>query len=97
MLYIVSDTHKVTDCPGKNPVFMKEFAIRFSEDNVSRKNVKILDVYVDQSCMLQTNKDHLCLFVVEANSSSNISELFMPMKVEVRPMIKWRNFPSPSP
>ncbi|MGH9977828.1 MAG: hypothetical protein ACRD8Z_18630 [Nitrososphaeraceae archaeon] len=97
MLYIVSDIHKAADCPGKDPVLMKEFATRFSEDNISSKNVKILDVYVDQSCMLQTNKDHLCLFVVEANSSANLSELFMPMKVEVRPMIKWRNFPSPRP
>lgn len=95
MLYVVSDIHKAVDCPGKDPDLMKEFATRFAVENISKRNVKILDVYVDQSCMLQTNKDHLCLFVVEANSSSGLSELFKPMKVEIRPMIKWRNFPSP--
>jgi hypothetical protein len=97
MLYLVSDAHKADDCPGKDPDLMKEFATKFSEDNISKRNVKIIDVYVDQSCMLQTSKNHLCLFVVEADSSSTLTELFKPMKVEVRPMIKWKNFPSSKP
>jgi hypothetical protein len=33
MLYVISDTHKADDCPGKDPGLMKEFATRFSEDN----------------------------------------------------------------
>jgi len=94
MLYIVSHTHAGLDCPGKDPDQMKELASKFSQDNLSNKSVKLLDVFVDQSCMLQTKKEHLCLFVVDANSSSVLSELFAPMHVEVRPMIRWQNFPS---
>jgi hypothetical protein len=90
----VSHIHAGVDCPGKDPDQMNELATKFSQGNLSNKNVKMLDVFVDQSCMLQTSKDHLCLFVVDANSSSVLSELFAPMQVEVRPMIRWQNFPS---
>jgi hypothetical protein len=56
--------------------------------------VNILDVFVDQSCMLQqTNKDHVCLFVVESESASDLPQLFSPMQIDIRPMIRWRNFP----
>jgi len=96
MLYIVSHNHTAVDCPGKDPDQMNELATKFSQDNLSNKSVKLLDVFVDLSCMLQTQKEHLCLFIVDANSSSVLSELFAPMRVEVRPMIRWQNFPSKS-
>jgi hypothetical protein len=94
MLYIVSHIHAGVDCPGKDPDQMNELATKFSHDNLSNKSVKLLDVFVDQSCMLQSKKEHLCLFVVDADSSSVLLELFEPMHVEVRPMIRWQNFPS---
>lgn len=51
--YVLSHTHKGVDCPGKDPELMKELAAKFSKDNLAKKNVNILDVFVDQSCMLQ--------------------------------------------
>lgn len=94
-LYLLSHTHRGIDCPGKDPEMMKELATKFSKENLAKKNVKILDVFVDQSCMLQqTSKDHLCLFVVESEDGSDLPQLFTPMKIEdVRPMIRWPNFP----
>lgn len=94
LLYIVSHSHEATECPGKDPKFLKEFASRFSPDNLIAKEIKMEDVFIDQSCMIQTNKDHLCLFVIEADSSSILSDLFAPMEVEIKPMIRWQNFPS---
>jgi hypothetical protein len=92
--YVLSHTHKGVDCPGKDPELMKELAAKFSKDNLAKKNVNILDVFVDQSCMLQqTSKDHMCLFVVESESASDLPQLFSPMQIDVRPMIRWRNFP----
>jgi hypothetical protein len=93
-IYVLSHTHKGANCPGKDPELMKELAAKFSNDNLAKKNVNILDVFVDQSCMLQqTNKDHMCLFVVESESASDLPQLFSPMEIDVTPMIRWRNFP----
>jgi hypothetical protein len=94
-MYVLSDIHKGVDCPGKDPEMMKALAIKFSKDNLAKKNVKVLDVFVDQSCTLQqTNKDHMCLYVVEAESASDLPQLFSPMQIrDVRPMIRWPNFP----
>lgn len=94
-MYILSHIHKGIDCPGKDPEMMKELATKFSKENLAKKNIKILDVFVDQSCMLQqTSKDHLCLFVVESESGSELPQLFTPMQIEdIRPMIRWPNFP----
>ena len=94
-MYVLSHNHKGINCPGKNPEMMKELAAKFSKENLAKKNVRILDVFVDQSCMLQqTNKNHVCLFVVESESASDLPRLFSPMQIEdVRPMIRWPNFP----
>lgn len=94
MMYVLYHTHRGADCPGKDPNMMMELASKFSRESLSEKNVKMLDVFVDQSCMLQqTNRDHYCLFVVEAESSSNLEQLFAPMRIDVRPMIRWPSFP----
>lgn len=93
-MYVLSHTHKGVDCPGKDPDLMKELASTISKENLSKKNVKILDVFVDQSCMLQqTNRDHLCLFVVESENAADLPQLFSPMQIDVRPMIRWPTFP----
>jgi hypothetical protein len=93
-MYVLTHIHKGVDCPGKDPELMKQLAVKFSKENLARKNVNMLDVFVDQSCMLQqTNKDHVCLFVVESESASDLPQLFSPMQIDVRPMIRWRNFP----
>jgi hypothetical protein len=94
MMYVLSNTHRGADCPGRDPDMMKDLASKFSKENLSKKKVRMLDVYVDQSCMLQqTNKDHVCLFVVESESASELHQLFSPMQIEVRPMIRWPTFP----
>jgi hypothetical protein len=51
-MYLLSHTHRGINCPGKDPEMMKELATKFSKENLAKKNVKILDVFVDQSCML---------------------------------------------
>lgn len=93
-MYVLFHTHKAVDCPGKDPELMKQLAAKFTKDNLVKRNVSLLDVFVDQSCMLQqANKDHLCLFVVESESASDLPQLFSPMHMDIRPMIRWPNFP----
>ena len=94
-MYVLSYSHKGVDCPGKEPEMMKEWANKFSKENLAKKSVKILDVFIDQSCMLQqTDKDHVCLFVVESESASDLPQLLSPMQIrDVRPMIRWPTFP----
>lgn len=94
MMYVLYNTHRGADCPGKDPDMMKEMASKFSRENLAGKNIRMLDVFVDQSCMLQqTNRDHYCLFVVEAETPSGLPQLFSPMQIDVRPMIRWPSFP----
>lgn len=94
MLYLVSDRHKAEQCPGKDPELLKVLASKVSKASLLKKNIKIIDGFVDHSCMLQTGPDHFCVFIVEANSSSNLSELFKPLEVEVRPAVRWQGFDS---
>jgi len=94
MLYIVSDRHNANECPGKDPQLLKVLASRFSKTNLSKRNIKIIDGYVDHSCVLQTGQDHLCVFIVEANSPSALIEVFKPLQVEVNPAIRWQGFES---
>lgn len=92
MLYIVSERHKADECPGKDPEVLKDLATRLSKTNLSKKNVKIIDGYVDHSCVLQTGQDHLCIFIAEATSQPALMEIFKPLKVEVNPAIRWQGF-----
>ena len=94
MLYIVSDRHEADDCPGKDPELLKVLASKFSKANLSKKNIKIIDGFVDHSCVLQTGPNHLCVFIAEANSPSALIEIFKPLKVEVNPAIRWQGFDS---
>ena len=94
MLYIVSERHKAEKCPGKDPELLKLLASKVSKANFSKNNIKIVDAFVDHSCMLQTGPDHLCVFIVEADSSSNLSEMFKPLEVEVRSAVRWQGFES---
>src|SRR5687767_5162790 len=94
MLYIVSDRHKADECPGKDPELLKVLASKFSKTNLSKKNIKIIDGFVDHSCVLQTGQNHLCMFIVEANSPSALTEIFKPLQVEVNPAIRWQGFES---
>lgn len=94
-MYLLSHKHRGVDCPGKNPEMMKELAIKFSKESLAKKNVSVVDVFVDQSCMLQqTDKDHICLFLVDSDNGSELPQLFAPMQIDdVRPMIRWPSFP----
>jgi hypothetical protein len=95
MLYIVSDRHKGQACPGKDPELMKKLALTFSKSNLTKKNIKIIDGFVDHSCMLQTGRDHLCIFIIESNlPPSALSEIFKPLVVEVNSVIRWQGFQS---
>src|SRR5213593_4102763 len=94
MLYVASVRHKAEDCPGNDPELMKEIASKLSNKNLIKKNIQILDAFIDQSCFLQQSKsssqDHICTFVVEVPSSSVLKELFAPFPVETTPSIKWQ-------
>ena len=95
MLYIGIERHKEEDCPGKDPETMKKLASRFSKANLSKKNVKIVDGFVDHSCMLQTTEDHMCAFILESDlPASSLSEMFKPLTLEIRPIIRWQGFES---
>jgi hypothetical protein len=95
MLYLVSERHRAEQCPGKDPELLKVLASRISKASLSKKNVKLIDAFIDHSCMLQTGPDHLCVFIVEANSTPAIlSEIFKPLEVEVRPAVRWQGYDS---
>jgi hypothetical protein len=95
MLYIVSDRHKDQACPGKDPELMKKMALTFSKANLTKKNIKMIDGFIDHDCVLQTGRDHLCLFIVESDlEPSALSEIFKPMMVEVKSAIRWQGFES---
>ena len=95
MLYIVSDRHKDQACPGKDPELMKKMALTFSKANLTKKNINMIDGFIDHDCVLQTGRDHLCLFIVESDlEPSALSEIFKPMMVEVKSAIRWQGFES---
>jgi hypothetical protein len=95
MLYIVSDRHKDQACPGKDPELMKKMALTFSKANLTKKNIKMIDGFIDHDCVPQTGRDHLCLFIVESDlEPSALSEIFKPMMVEVKSAIRWQGFES---
>jgi hypothetical protein len=86
----VSERHKGADCPGKDPEFLRILASKLSKPNQAKKNIKIIDGYVDHSCVLQTGQDHVCIFIAEANSPTALTEIFKPLKVEVSPTVRWQ-------
>jgi hypothetical protein len=95
MLYVASVRHKLHDCPGKDPDLMREMASKLSNDNLSKKKIKILDAFIDQACFLQqaktsSNVDHVCTFIVDVPSTSILTQLFAPFPVETTPCIKWQ-------
>lgn len=95
MLYIAIDRHKDQDCPGRDPEAMKKLASRFSKAYLSKKNVKIIDGFIDHSCMLQTTDDHMCAFVIESDlPPSTLSEMFRPLILEVWSVVRWQGFES---
>gem|GEM_PF-5826769 len=89
MLYLVSERHKGAECPGKDPEFLQAFASKMSKSNQAKRNIKIVDGYVDHSCILQTGQDHVCIFIAEAISPNSLIEFFKPLKVEVSPTVRW--------
>jgi len=96
MLYVASVRHKANECPGSDPDLMNEVAKKLSSENLAKKNMKILDAFVDQSCFFQEpksadNSDHVCTFVMDVPSPSLVAELFAPFPVESTPSVKWQD------
>jgi hypothetical protein len=90
LLYLVSERHKGVDCPGKDAEFLRVLASKLSKPNQAKKSIKIIDGFVDHSCVLQTGRDHVCIFIAEANSPSALVEMFKPLNVEVTPTVRWQ-------
>jgi hypothetical protein len=96
MLYMVSLLHGYNECPGSDPSSLKNLASTFAPENLSMKNIRILDAYIDRSCIMETTeKDHLSTFIIETESPTTaIIELFRPMNVQIRPVLNWQSFQS---
>jgi CDP-diacylglycerol pyrophosphatase len=93
MLYIASVRHKAAQCPGNDPDLMSEVAEKLSKANLLKKNIEIVDAFIDQACFLQqqkSNSEHVCTFVVETSSPPDLADLFGPFQIEVTPSIKWQ-------
>jgi CDP-diacylglycerol pyrophosphatase len=93
MIYIASVRHKAAQCPGNDPDLMSEAAEKLSKANLLKKNIEIVDAFIDQSCFLQQqkpNSEHVCTFVLETSSSPDLTDLFTPFQIEVTPSIKWQ-------
>jgi CDP-diacylglycerol pyrophosphatase len=93
MLYIASVRHKAAQCPGNDPDLMSEAAEKLSKANLLKKNIEIVDAFIDQACFLQqqkSNSEHVCTFVVETSSPPDLADLFGPFQIEVTPSIKWQ-------
>jgi hypothetical protein len=95
MLYIGIERHKEPDCPGKDAEAIKKLASIFSKEYLAKKNVKIVDGFIDHSCMLQSTADHLCAFIFESDLPAQaLADVFKPLTLEVRPMIRWQGIES---
>ncbi|XHH09529.1 MAG: hypothetical protein ACFCUE_02565 [Candidatus Bathyarchaeia archaeon] len=85
MLFVALNTHPAAQCPlntDQGKMMIKEL---FSESNVQKAGLKIQGAYV--SCPKDSAADHKGFFIVEANSSADVTKFFGPMTVEVREVV----------
>ncbi len=96
MFFSLIFAHSPNDCPAVHKSKMEEFTRLLSPENLSKRQVRLLDGYVDKLCLAPEDKDHFSYFVFEADSEQKMSELeqsvrelFKPANVELRVVQRW--------
>ena len=63
MLYIASVRHKAAQCPGNDPDLMSEAAEKLSKANLLKKNIEIVDAFIDEHAFSNSRSRILNMFV----------------------------------
>jgi hypothetical protein len=84
MLFVAVNTHPAAQCPLNTDQGKAMIKQTFSDSNIQKAGLKIQGAYV--SCP-KGGVDHKGFFIVEANSSADVTKFFGPMTVEVREVV----------
>ncbi|MEL7671718.1 hypothetical protein [Methanobacterium sp.] len=82
MLFTAVSKHDSKQCPLKTGEGVKMLKEIFSDENLKKRNIDLLDAYI--SCPLEKHSTHSCVFILRADSMFNVKNLFRSMDAEVK-------------
>ncbi len=82
MLFTAVTKHDSKQCPLKTGEGVKMLKEIFSDENLKKRNVDLLDAYI--SCPKEKHSIHTGVFIFHADSMFNVKNLFRSMDVEVK-------------
>lgn len=82
MLFTAVNKHDSKECPLKTGEGVKMLKEIFSDENMKKRNIELLDAYI--SCPLEKHSTHSCIFIFRAESMFNVKNLFKSIDVEVK-------------
>ena len=85
MLFTAVNKHDSKQCPLKTGEGVKMLKEIFSDENLKKRNIDLLDSYI--SCPKEKHSTHSCVFVFRADSMFNVKSLFRSMDVEVKEVV----------
>ncbi|WP_424353813.1 hypothetical protein [Methanobacterium sp. MBAC-LM] len=82
MLFTAVNKHDSKECPLKTGEGVKMLKEIFSDKNLKKRNIDLLDAYI--SCPLEKHSTHTGVFIFRAESKYNVKSLFRSLDVEVK-------------
>ena len=95
MLFTAVSKHDSKKCPLETDEGVKILKEIFSDKNLKKRNVELLDAYI--SCPFEKHSTHSSVFIFRAESKFNVKSLFRSMDVEVKEVAPFnvKNIPYP--
>lgn len=85
MLFVAVTKHDSKQCPLKTGEGVKMLKEIFSEKNLKKRDIDLLDAYI--SCPKEKHSTHTGVFIFRAESEFNVKSLFQSMDVEVKEVV----------
>ena len=85
MLFTAVNKHDSKQCPLKTGEGVKMLKEIFSDENLKKRNIDLLDSYI--SCPKEKHSTHSCVFIFRADSMFNVKNLFRSMDAEVKEVV----------
>lgn len=85
MLFTAVIKHDSQKCPLKTGEGVKMLKEIFSEKNLKKRNVDLVNAYI--SCPQEKHSTHSCIFIFRADSMFNVKSLFRSMDAEVKEVV----------
>ena len=87
MLFAAVNKHDSKQCPLKTGEGVKMLKEMFSEENLKKNNINLLDAYV--SCPKEEHSTHEGIFIISAESEGEVKKFFGPMDVEIKEVVQF--------